>query len=127
VRTLCFPGKPWSRRSPGRGAPVGTPPGPLEVIEEETRCDFCAREPTRGPATCPMPVQKPSHAFQGVQHEEISGALPDPPSVRDEWMKMPPETRKSEEEKMSRDIQKWMSSRSKAFSGPGAGLGKAVR
>ena len=50
-----------------------------------------------------------------------------PPSVMDEWMTTPPETRKSEEEKMSRDIQKWMSGHSKVFSDPGAGLGKAVR
>ena len=50
-----------------------------------------------------------------------------PPSVIDEWMKTPPETRQSEEEKMSRDIQKWVSSRSKMFSDPGAGLGKTVR
>ena len=50
-----------------------------------------------------------------------------PPSVMDEWMKTPPETRKSEEDKMSRDMQAWMSSRSKLFSDPGAGLGKAVR
>jgi hypothetical protein len=50
-----------------------------------------------------------------------------PPSVMDEWMRTPPETRKSEEERMSRDIQTWMSSRSKMFSDPGAGLGRAVR
>ena len=50
-----------------------------------------------------------------------------PPSVMDEWMKTPAETRKSEEEKLSRDIQTWMSNRSTMFSDPGAGLGKAVR
>ena len=50
-----------------------------------------------------------------------------PPSVMDEWRKAPLETRKSEEDKMSRDIQEWMSSRSKVFSDPGAGLGKAMR
>jgi hypothetical protein len=50
-----------------------------------------------------------------------------PPSVMDEWMKTPPENRKSEEDKMSRDIQAWMSSRSKVFIDPGAGLGKAMR
>ena len=50
-----------------------------------------------------------------------------PPSVMDEWMQTPPETRKSEEDKMSRDIQAWMSSHSKLFSDPGAGLGKAMR
>ncbi|WP_280151429.1 hypothetical protein [Piscinibacter sp. XHJ-5] len=50
-----------------------------------------------------------------------------PPSVMDEWMKTPPEARKSEEERMSREIQEWMSSRSRMFSDPGAGLGKAVR
>ncbi|HEX6708321.1 MAG TPA: hypothetical protein VF169_26540 [Albitalea sp.] len=50
-----------------------------------------------------------------------------PPSVMDEWMNKPPEARKSEEDKMSRDIQKWMSSRSKVFSDPGAGLGRTTR
>jgi hypothetical protein len=50
-----------------------------------------------------------------------------PPSVMDEWMRTPPEARKSEEEKMSHQIQEWMSSRSRMFSDPGAGLGKAVR
>ena len=50
-----------------------------------------------------------------------------PPSVIDEWMKTPSETRKSEEEKMSRDIQEWLSSRSKMFSDHGAGLGKTLR
>ena len=50
-----------------------------------------------------------------------------PPSVMDEWMKTPPEIRRSEEERMSRDIQTWMSRRSRMFSDLGAGLGKAVR
>jgi len=50
-----------------------------------------------------------------------------PPSMMDEWMKTPPEVRKSEEDKMSREIQAWMSNRSRMFSDPGAGLGKAVR
>ena len=50
-----------------------------------------------------------------------------PPSVMDEWMTTPPETRKSEEDRLSRDIQAWMSSRSRMFSDPGAGLGKTVR
>ena len=50
-----------------------------------------------------------------------------PPSVMDDWMRKAPEARKSEEDKMSRDIQAWMSSRSKVFSDPGAGLGKAMR
>ena len=50
-----------------------------------------------------------------------------PPSVMDEWTKKPPEARKSDEDKMSRDIQAWMKSRSKVFSDPGAGLGKAMR
>ena len=50
-----------------------------------------------------------------------------PPSVMDEWMKTPPEGRKAEEDKMSREIQEWMSRHSQAFDGPGAGLGKAVR
>ena len=50
-----------------------------------------------------------------------------PPSVMDEWMKTSPETRESEEERMSRDIQTWTSKRSRLFSDSGAGLGKAVR
>lgn len=50
-----------------------------------------------------------------------------PPSVMDDWMKTPLEVRKPEEDKMSRDIQAWMSSRSKLFSDPGAGLGKTTR
>jgi hypothetical protein len=50
-----------------------------------------------------------------------------PPSVMDEWMRTPPETRKSEEDKLSSKIQAWMSSRSKLFSDPGAGLGRAMR
>jgi len=50
-----------------------------------------------------------------------------PPSVMDEWMKTPPETRKAEEDKMSRGIQEWMRSHSRVFIDPGAGLGKAMR
>ena len=50
-----------------------------------------------------------------------------PPSVMDEWMQTPPETRKSEEEKLTRDMQAWTSSRSRIFSDPGAGLGRAMR
>lgn len=49
-----------------------------------------------------------------------------PPSVMDEWMKTPPETRNSEEQKMSRDIQEWTSRHSRMFSDPGAGLGKVM-
>ena len=50
-----------------------------------------------------------------------------PPSVMDEWMKTPPEIRRSEEERTSRDAKTWMSRRSRMFSDLGAGLGKAVR
>ena len=50
-----------------------------------------------------------------------------PPSVMDEWMKTPPETRQSEEGRLSREMQAWMGSRSAMFSDTGAGLGRAMR
>jgi hypothetical protein len=50
-----------------------------------------------------------------------------PPSVMDEWMKKPAEARKSEEEKVSGDMQKWMVRHSGLFTDRGAGLGKTLR
>lgn len=50
-----------------------------------------------------------------------------PSSVMDEWKKTPADTRKAEEDKMSREIQAWMKGRAKIFTDPGAGLGKTTR
>lgn len=49
------------------------------------------------------------------------------PAVMDEWMAKPAAERKSAEEEMSRDIRAWLGGRSKPFSDPGAGLGRAIR
>ena len=50
-----------------------------------------------------------------------------PPSVMDEWMQTPPESRKAEEDKMTREMQAWYTRHAGLFSDAGAGLGKARR
>jgi hypothetical protein len=48
-------------------------------------------------------------------------------SMMDEWKKTPAEERKTQEDKMMRDIQAWAGKQGKFFADPGAGLGKTKR
>lgn len=50
-----------------------------------------------------------------------------PPTVLDEWMKLPPEQRKADEEKMMGAWQKWMSEHANVFVEPGTGVGRPKR
>jgi hypothetical protein len=50
-----------------------------------------------------------------------------PPAVVDDWMKTPPEKRKTEEEKMMSEWKQWMSEHASVFADKGAGVGRPKR